>query len=46
MAIICQWCQFDNPDEARKLLSEIYNWFKEGFDTPDLQKARALLDLL
>jgi class 3 adenylate cyclase/predicted ATPase len=32
--------------EARQLLSEIYIWFTEGFDTPDLQDARALLDVL
>ena len=29
--------------EARPLLSEIYNWFTEGFDTPDLQEAAGLL---
>jgi predicted ATPase len=33
-------------DEARKLLSRIYNWFTEGFDTADLKEARALLDKL
>jgi class 3 adenylate cyclase/tetratricopeptide (TPR) repeat protein len=31
-------------DEARKMLAEIYNWFTEGFDTPDLKDAKALLD--
>ena len=30
-------------DEARKMLTEIYNWFTEGFDTADLKDARALL---
>jgi predicted ATPase len=30
--------------EARQLLSDIYNWFTEGFDTPDLQETRALLE--
>jgi predicted ATPase/class 3 adenylate cyclase len=30
-------------DEAHKLLSEVYNWFTEGFDTKDLQEAKALL---
>jgi predicted ATPase/predicted Ser/Thr protein kinase len=30
-------------EEARALLAEIYNWFTEGFDTADLQKAKALL---
>jgi predicted ATPase len=32
--------------EARSLLSEIYGWFTEGFDTPDLQDARAMLEEL
>ncbi len=30
-------------DEARTILAEIYGWFSEGFDTPDLKDARALL---
>jgi class 3 adenylate cyclase/tetratricopeptide (TPR) repeat protein len=34
------------PDEARKMLAEIYNWFTEGFDTADLKDAKALLDEL
>jgi predicted ATPase len=33
-------------DEARATLSEIYNWFTEGFDTADLKDAKALLDEL
>jgi class 3 adenylate cyclase/tetratricopeptide (TPR) repeat protein len=33
-------------DEARVMLSEIYNWFTEGFDTADLKDAKALLDEL
>jgi adenylate cyclase len=33
-------------DAARTTLSEIYNWFTEGFDTKDLQEAKALLDSL
>jgi len=32
--------------EARALLAEVYGWFSEGFDTADLQEARALLDAL
>jgi tetratricopeptide (TPR) repeat protein len=31
-------------DEARAMLADIYNWFTEGFDTPDLKDAKALLD--
>jgi predicted ATPase len=32
--------------EVRPLLAETYGWFTEGFDTPDLQEAKALLDRL
>jgi predicted ATPase len=28
-------------EEARKLLTEIYSWFTEGFDTPDLKETKA-----
>jgi predicted ATPase len=31
---------------ARELLAPIYGWFTEGFDTADLQEARALLEEL
>jgi tetratricopeptide (TPR) repeat protein len=31
-------------DEARRVLSDIYGWFTEGFDTADLKDANALLD--
>jgi predicted ATPase len=33
-------------EEARRLLSGIYTWFTEGFDTADLKDAKALLDEL
>jgi predicted ATPase len=33
-------------DAARNMLFEIYNWFTEGFDTKDLQEAKALLEEL
>jgi len=33
-------------DEARAMLAELYNWFTEGFDTADLQDAKALLEEL
>ena len=32
--------------EARDLLAPIYGWFTEGFDTPDLQEAKVLLNEL
>jgi DNA-binding SARP family transcriptional activator/predicted ATPase len=33
-------------EEGRQLLAEVYDWFTEGFDTPNLQEARALLQEL
>jgi predicted ATPase len=33
-------------DEARSMLTSIYNWFTEGFDTADLKDAKALLEEL
>lgn len=38
------WQKQDKKDEARQLLGEIYGWFSEGFDTPDLKEARMLLE--
>ena len=32
--------------EAHKMLSEVYHWFTEGFDTKDLQEAKALIEEL
>jgi len=32
--------------EARDLVAPIYGWFTEGFDTPDLKEAKALLERL
>src|SRR5262249_27756324 len=40
------WQRQDKREEAREMLAEIYNWFTEGFDTKDLQEAKALLDEL
>ena len=40
------WQRQGKRDEARELLAPIYGWFTEGFDTADLQEARALLDEL
>ena len=34
------------PAEARDLLAPIYRWFTEGFQTPDLKNAKALLEAL
>jgi predicted ATPase len=40
------WQQQGKVKEAHHLLSEIYGWFTEGFDTRDLQEAKALLEEL
>jgi predicted ATPase len=40
------WQQYGKRDEARELLVPIYGWFTEGFDTVDLQEAKALLEEL
>jgi predicted ATPase len=37
------WQQQGKTEQAHKLLSEIYNWFTEGFATKDLQEAKTLL---
>jgi predicted ATPase len=39
-------CDQGRPAEARELLARVYGWFTEGFGTPDLKEARALLDEL
>jgi predicted ATPase len=40
------WRQQGKRAEARHLLAEIYGWFTEGFETADLQEAKALLESL
>jgi class 3 adenylate cyclase/tetratricopeptide (TPR) repeat protein len=40
------WRDQGKPQQARELLAPIYGWFTEGFDTRDLQEAKALLDKL
>jgi tetratricopeptide (TPR) repeat protein len=40
------WCDQGKPAEARDLLAPVYGWFTEGFSTPVLQEAKALLDEL
>jgi predicted ATPase len=38
------WRDQGKGTEARDLLVPIFDWFTEGFDTPVLQEAKALLD--
>ena len=40
------WQQQGKRAEAYALLAPIYGWFTEGFDTADLQEAKALLEEL
>ena len=46
MSLSRLWQRQGKHDDARQLLAEIYGWFTEGFDTADLQEARALLEAL
>jgi predicted ATPase len=46
MSLSRLWQQQGQCEQARHLLAEIYGWFTEGFDTADLQDAKALLDEL
>jgi predicted ATPase len=46
MSLARLWQQQGKHADARELLAPVYNWFTEGFDTADLQEARALLDVL
>jgi adenylate cyclase len=40
------WQQQGKRTEAHRLLSDVYHWFTEGFDTKDLQEAKALIEEL
>jgi predicted ATPase len=44
MSLSRLWQQQGKRQEAHDLLSDVYAWFTEGFDTPDLQDAKALLE--
>jgi predicted ATPase len=46
MSLARLWQQQGKRGEAYDLLAPIYGWFTEGFDTADLQEAKALLDAL
>jgi predicted ATPase len=46
MSLSRMWQQQGKPAAAQALLTPIYGWFTEGFDTADLQEARALLEAL
>jgi class 3 adenylate cyclase/DNA-binding winged helix-turn-helix (wHTH) protein/predicted ATPase len=46
MSLARLWQRQDKRREARQLLAAVYAWFTEGFDTADLQEAKALLEEL
>ena len=46
MSLARLWQQQDKRTEAHELLASVYSWFTEGFDTVDLQEAKALLEEL
>jgi predicted ATPase len=46
MSLSRLWQQQGKRQEAHALLAPVYGWFTEGFDTADLQEAKALLDAL
>lgn len=46
MSLSRLWQRQGKKEEARKILSEIYGWFTEGFDTRDLKEARGLIQEL
>jgi predicted ATPase len=43
MSLSRLWQQQGKHAEAHELLAPVYGWFTEGFDTADLQEAKALL---
>ena len=45
MSLARLW-QRQGRGQARALLAPLYHWFTEGFDTADLQEAKALLEEL
>jgi hypothetical protein len=46
MSLARLWQSQGKTADARQMLAEIYGWFTEGFDTKDLQEAKALLEEL
>ena len=46
MSLCRLWQKTGKGKEAKRMLAQIYGWFTEGFDTPDLKAANELLDQL
>jgi predicted ATPase len=46
MSMARLWRDQGKVQQAQELLAPVYGWFTEGFDTPDLKEAKALLEEL
>jgi predicted ATPase len=46
MSMARLWREQGKRDEADELLTPVYGWFTEGFDTLDLKEAKNLIDEL
>ena len=46
MSLVELWRQQGKRADAHNMLSDVYNWFTEGFDTKDLQGVKALIEEL
>ncbi len=46
MSLAWFWSAQNRSDDAKHRVNNVYGWFTEGFDTPDLQAARAFLERL
>jgi len=46
MSLSRLWQPQGKREEARQLLTDVYGWFTEGFDTADLREAKTLLHAL
>lgn len=46
LAWLALWRSLEEKKAAHQMLSEVYNWFTEGFDTEPLKNAKAVLEEL
>jgi predicted ATPase len=44
--LVAVWQQQNKRQKGHDLLAPVYSWFTEGFDTADLQEAKAFLEAL
>jgi predicted ATPase/class 3 adenylate cyclase len=44
MSLSCLWHKQGKKTAARQMLEEVYGWFTEGFDAPELKEAKDLLN--